>query len=129
GISGIFQLVWASRSGITEGPLCTAQAAMLLFGDNGTAFWNVVISIHTFWTVVLGKRMSTVAVAFLIATGWTLCVILTVIGPLAIQTPAKGPFYSIAGAWRQLNLGPRRDAPEAPGDFLNVLRNIELQGF
>ncbi|PVG04832.1 hypothetical protein CPB86DRAFT_18849 [Serendipita vermifera] len=99
GITGIIQLVWASRGRVTDGPLCTAQAAMLLFGDNGTAFWNVVISIHTFWTVVLGKRMSTVAVAFLIATGWTLCVILTVIGPLAIQTPAKGPFYSIAGGW------------------------------
>jgi hypothetical protein len=27
---------------------------MLLFGDNGTAFWNAVVAIHTFWTVVLG---------------------------------------------------------------------------
>lgn len=99
GISGMFQLVWAKRGGVYDGPLCKAQAAMLLFGDNGTAFWNAVIGIHTFWTVVLGKRMSTVAVAFLIAAGWTLCVILTVIGPLAIQTAERGPFYSIAGAW------------------------------
>lgn len=51
----MFQIVWAANRGIYDGPLCTAQAAMLLFGDNGTAFWNAVIGIHTFWTVVLGK--------------------------------------------------------------------------
>ncbi|KAG8755723.1 hypothetical protein FRC14_003716 [Serendipita sp. 396] len=99
GISGIFQLVWAAKGRVEAGPLCTAQAVMILFGDNGTAFWNAVIGIHTFWTVVLGKRMSTVAVAFIIASGWTLGVILAVVGPLAIQSEERGPFYSIAGGW------------------------------
>ncbi|CCA75167.1 hypothetical protein PIIN_09151 [Serendipita indica DSM 11827] len=99
GISGMFQLVWASHRAVTMNKLCTAQASMLLFGDTGTAFWNAVVAIHTFWTVVLGKRMSTVAVALIIATGWTFCLILTVIGPLAIQTPERGPFFTIAGAW------------------------------
>jgi hypothetical protein len=51
----MIQLVWASRMGINAGSLCTAQAAMLLFGDLGTAFWNAIVAIHTFWTVVLGK--------------------------------------------------------------------------
>lgn len=99
GLSGMFQLVWAANKQIDAGPLCTAQAAMIMFGDLGTAFWNAVVAIHTFWTVVLGKRMSTIAVALLIATGWTLCVVLTIIGPIAIQNETAGPFYAIAGGW------------------------------
>jgi hypothetical protein len=47
------QLQWARTGQVRHGPLCTAQAAMLLFGDNGTAFWNAIVAIHTFWTVVL----------------------------------------------------------------------------
>ena len=42
GMSGYFQFVWAAEGRVFEGGLCTAQAAMLLFGDNGTAIWWVV---------------------------------------------------------------------------------------
>jgi hypothetical protein len=39
GISGYFQFIWAAEGRVFAGSLCTAQAAMLLFGDNGTAVW------------------------------------------------------------------------------------------
>lgn len=41
-MSGYFQFVWAAEGSVVEGKLCTAQAAMLLFGDNGTAIWWVL---------------------------------------------------------------------------------------
>jgi hypothetical protein len=55
-MSGVIQLVWASQKQITPGTLCTAQAIMLQMGDLGTAVWNAVIAIHTFWAVVLGEN-------------------------------------------------------------------------
>jgi hypothetical protein len=53
GISGIMQLEWARTREVRHGPLCTAQAAMIMFGDIGTAFWSAAVAVHTFWTVVL----------------------------------------------------------------------------
>jgi hypothetical protein len=56
GASGVIQLVWVSKKQITPGTLCTVQAIMLQTADLGTAVWNTVIAIHTFWAVVLGEN-------------------------------------------------------------------------
>jgi hypothetical protein len=55
GISGMVTLVWAKTGQVNTGSLCMTQAVMLHIGDVGTAYWNAVIAIHTFWTVVLGE--------------------------------------------------------------------------
>jgi hypothetical protein len=94
GISGMVTLAWAKSGQVSTGSLCLTQAIMLHIGDVGTAYWNAVIAIHTFWTVVLGetppslrctsllttsfslnigRRTTTVGIACLIAGGWSLC--------------------------------------------------------
>jgi len=51
-------LIWVRNGQVTTGTLCMAQAVMLHIGDVGTAYWNLVIAGHTFWTVVLGETSS-----------------------------------------------------------------------
>jgi hypothetical protein len=58
GISGMVTLAWAKSGQVSTGSLCLTQAIMLHIGDVGTAYWNAVIAIHTFWTVVLGETSS-----------------------------------------------------------------------
>jgi hypothetical protein len=41
GIAGTFQFRWAVEGRVVEGNLCTVQAAMIQFGDTGTAIWWV----------------------------------------------------------------------------------------
>jgi hypothetical protein len=55
-VSGMIQFAWVSQKQITPGTLCTVQAVMLQMADIGTAVWNAIIAIHTFWAVVLGEN-------------------------------------------------------------------------
>jgi len=98
-ISGMIQLGWAAHGGIVDGPSCTLQAVALLAGDLGTCFWNIVIAVHTFVTIVVGKRFHHVAVWIVVISGWLAVVFLTLLGPFLIRNKLDGPFFGIAGNW------------------------------
>lgn len=94
----LIQVRWASTGRVEPGMACWVQAAMLTFGDVATAVWNAVIACHTFTTVVLGVRMSTVTVGIIVVLGWTFPIMMNVVGSVIIAG-SRGDYYDVAGAW------------------------------
>ncbi|KAJ7585768.1 hypothetical protein C8J56DRAFT_862245 [Mycena floridula] len=55
-IGGILDIRWIIDSGVTEGPLCTAQGIFKQMGDVGVALTSLAIAIHTFSVLVFRKQ-------------------------------------------------------------------------
>jgi len=98
-ISGITQVKWAVENRLYEGPACSIQAATLVMGDLGSTVWSSVIAAHTFSGLAFGKQWSRKAVCATVIIGWSLIIILTFLGPVALANERSGPFYSLAGTW------------------------------
>lgn len=99
-LGGMMQIRWASLGGVQlHSPACTAQGVALLAGDLGVCYFNVVVAVHTFLTIVVRKTMSATVTALVVLGGFIFAALFAVIGPLALETKAKGPFYGIAGTW------------------------------
>ncbi|KAH7104919.1 hypothetical protein BKA62DRAFT_429701 [Auriculariales sp. MPI-PUGE-AT-0066] len=97
-ISGMIQFQWAAHRSIHDGSLCRTQAAMLLAGDLGVCIWNAVVAMHTFMAIVLRRTLSTWAVIFVLVLGWAAILLLTIIGPMALQDE-RGPFFGHTRYW------------------------------
>ncbi|KIJ46138.1 hypothetical protein M422DRAFT_46226 [Sphaerobolus stellatus SS14] len=98
-VSGITQVKWAAERRLYEGQACSVQAFTLVMGDLGSTVWSCVIAAHTFCGLALGKQWSKRLVYTIVIIGWTFVIAMTLLGPLALTDPAKGPFFSIAGTW------------------------------
>lgn len=58
-----------------------------------------MIALHTFNLLFLRRKMTALGQWLTIAIGWTAVLFIIIIGPLAIQTPEKGPYFGISGYW------------------------------
>ncbi|KAJ7484274.1 hypothetical protein FB451DRAFT_1392840 [Mycena latifolia] len=92
-------LKWAAEGGVTPGAFCSAQGGIKQAGNVATALWTFVLALHLFNLLFLRLRTPDVGFWCTIAGGWAAVVFIVVIGPIAIQTPAKGPYFGISGAW------------------------------
>ncbi|KAJ7065970.1 hypothetical protein B0H15DRAFT_872476 [Mycena belliarum] len=90
---------WAAEGGVTSGAFCSAQGGIKQAGNTATAVWTFVLAAHLFNLLFLRIRTPAVVFWCTIAGGWTLVALVIIIGPTAIQTPAKGPYFGISGAW------------------------------
>ncbi|KZV85049.1 family A G protein-coupled receptor-like protein [Exidia glandulosa HHB12029] len=98
-LTGMMQIRWASRGQVDiDSAACRAQGVALMAGDLGTCYFNVVISIQTFLTIVARKNISPFYAGVLVICGWIFVVIMTLVGPVALQDD-RGPFWGIAGIW------------------------------
>lgn len=68
-------------------------------GSIAAAFWSFAISLHLFNLLFrryeTPKLMSWTVVAF----GWSFVLTLVFLGPVAMETPERGRFFGISGAW------------------------------
>ncbi|KIJ39908.1 hypothetical protein M422DRAFT_210174 [Sphaerobolus stellatus SS14] len=90
---------WADIGRMDVGALCTAQGAISEVGDLGAAVWSLAISFHTFWLLFLVRKPHRMAAPIVISIGWIMLIVLPILGPRVIETPKKGPFYGLSGAW------------------------------
>ncbi|KAF8526973.1 hypothetical protein BU17DRAFT_15252, partial [Hysterangium stoloniferum] len=90
---------WAALGLMSEGPICTIQGAVSEVGDLGAAIWSTAISIHTFWLLFLVRQPNRRFGWLAMTSGWVLIICLPILGPTAIQSPHKGRFYGLSGAW------------------------------
>jgi hypothetical protein len=60
---------------------------------------SFVLALHLFNLLFLRMKSTNVGFWYTIAGGWSFVVLIVVIGPTAIQTSAKGPYFGISGAW------------------------------
>ncbi|EJD54295.1 hypothetical protein AURDEDRAFT_118835 [Auricularia subglabra TFB-10046 SS5] len=101
--SGVFQIHWAMNGYVHTGHLCTAQGALLLEGDVGVSLFNMIVAVHTFFTVCLHKSWSKLTMAIIILTTWALLTLIPLLGPVFIEEPRLGPFYGISFEWCFIN--------------------------
>ncbi|KAG9090567.1 hypothetical protein FRC06_000979 [Ceratobasidium sp. 370] len=91
---------WAVDGGLHHSAACTAQGAVSQFGDLGGALWSLAIAYYTFSLLFLMKKPPVWLTRFLLAVGWSLMLILPILGPTVIQNVnTRGHFYGISGAW------------------------------
>ncbi|EJD54531.1 hypothetical protein AURDEDRAFT_79489 [Auricularia subglabra TFB-10046 SS5] len=98
-ISGMFETRWAHYMEVRAGAMCTTQAVLLLAGDVGVAVFNLLVAAHTFSTVALHQTWSSLSLCICIALGWAVMAITALLGPYALRTHERGPFYGISHSW------------------------------
>ncbi|KAG8755461.1 hypothetical protein FRC14_004028 [Serendipita sp. 396] len=84
---------------VTEGTICTAQAALKQFGLVGAALWLLVIAIQTFSLLFYQAHPSRRVFFWTLSGVWILIFVIILIGPAILGSTRSVPFYGIAGMW------------------------------
>lgn len=58
-----------------------------------------MIALHTFNLLFRRVNMTARVQWLTVAIGWAAVAFVIIIGPAAIQTPAKGPYFGVSGYW------------------------------
>ncbi|KAJ7336386.1 hypothetical protein DFH08DRAFT_706558 [Mycena albidolilacea] len=92
-------LKWVELRGIVDGAFCAAQGGIVQGGNLGSAFWSFIISWHLFNLLFLRYKTPKIISTGTIVFGWSLVFTLVFLGPVAIQTVARGHYFGISGLW------------------------------
>lgn len=87
---------WVVRNDLTfESPVCFAQGWLLQIGDPASGLWVLAIAVHTFATVLLGRKLSHRVFVWSVVGLWTFCLLLVLVPVGMSGSRAFGP----TGAW------------------------------
>jgi len=90
---------WVQSSSVHVGTFCTSQAVIKHIADVGVAIWALVIAFHTFFLLFFGvtipRRVSSAA----LVSANAIVILLICLGPAALDSRTRGPFYGISGYW------------------------------
>ncbi|GJJ06064.1 hypothetical protein Clacol_000252 [Clathrus columnatus] len=95
---------WSAEGAMRVSTVCTVQGAVSEVGDLGAAIWSLAISFHTFSLLFLVHKPNRLIAPIVLFLGWTMLVLLPILGPTVIQTKKKGSFYGLSGAWCWLSV-------------------------
>ncbi|KAJ6469519.1 hypothetical protein C8R45DRAFT_1017345 [Mycena sanguinolenta] len=98
-LGAIMSLKWVDHGSVFEGAFCAAQGGMKQGGSIAAAVWSFAISLHLFNLLFLRYETSKTVSCSLVAFGWSFVFMMVFIGPVAIETKERGPFFGISGAW------------------------------
>ncbi|RDB24819.1 hypothetical protein Hypma_008005 [Hypsizygus marmoreus] len=98
-IGSIVNAAWINHMGVRAGNLCAFQGVLKQASDIGTAIWTLIIAIHTFCLLFLEQRMRPFVLWTTLFFGWSAIACLVMIGPAALETDKRGPFFGISGYW------------------------------
>jgi hypothetical protein len=95
-LSFLFTLNWLRDGGITSpSKMCFAQGWLLNIGDVSSGFFVLAIALHTWYSVVLGRKIDYKLFTCGILSVWLIAFVLTVMGPAL-----KGEsVFGLSGAW------------------------------
>ncbi|KAF8490905.1 hypothetical protein JB92DRAFT_3007583 [Gautieria morchelliformis] len=99
GVAFALNFRWAQKGMMEQGKICVLQGVVSQIGDLGAAIWSMAIAFHTFWLLFLIKQPHRWTLPIVLVTGWSIVIFLPILGPTIIETPKRGPFYSLSGAW------------------------------
>jgi hypothetical protein len=92
----VISFFWLSKDAIlAPTAACRAQGLMLHLGDVASAFFVLAIALHTYYTVVLSRRVPYRIFGGMVIMVWLIVIFLTVLG-YAIH---KETYFVRAGAW------------------------------
>ncbi|TDL22657.1 hypothetical protein BD410DRAFT_788484 [Rickenella mellea] len=98
-VGSIMNSRWVRENSVVPDGFCTAQGAIKMAADVGTALWTLVIAIHTFNVLFLRIHPGKYTLACALIFGWSFIAIMVMLGPLSINNAANGPFFGISGYW------------------------------
>jgi len=106
----IMNSTWVRQMSVSVGDYCTAQAVIKQMADVATAFWSLVIAIHTFCLLVLQIKLRQFVLWTTLFGGWSAIFAVVIAGPASLETYEKGPFFAISGYWCWISpdYGPER---------------------
>jgi hypothetical protein len=92
----VVSFFWISKDAIlAPSSACLAQGFMLHLGDVASAFFVLAIALHTYYTVVLSRRVPYRIFGVMVIIVWLIVIFLTTLG-LAIH---RETYFVRAGAW------------------------------
>jgi len=95
GVAGLIGFQWLHDQGVTDGSLCTSQGIIMQLGNFTSAYFTIVLAVHTFLTLVLRKRQSVVLFGTFATVGWIGAAVIA-FSPLYYPEPF-GPLYGTSG--------------------------------
>ncbi|KAJ6558498.1 hypothetical protein DFH09DRAFT_1036992 [Mycena vulgaris] len=98
-LGSILNARWIRDMGVVVGDVCVLQGVLKQAADVATAFWTLVIAIHTFCLLFLELKSSRFVLLTTLIAGWSGIATIVIAGPAALDTTHKGPFYGISGYW------------------------------
>jgi hypothetical protein len=94
--SFLISFYWIAIDGIlAPNAACTSQGFLLHLGDVASAFFVLAIALHTYYTVVLSRRIPYRIFGGMVIMVWLIVIFLTVLG-LSIH---RDTYFVRAGAW------------------------------
>ncbi|OCH89019.1 hypothetical protein OBBRIDRAFT_794688 [Obba rivulosa] len=105
GVGSLMNSRWYMNGAVTYEPFCTAQGALKQIADVGNAYWNTTIAMNAFWILFLRWKVRTYVMYAVLIGGWSAIGTLIMVGPAAVQSNSKGPFYGISGYWCWISNG------------------------
>lgn len=100
GVAFTINFKWAADGRMYHSVACEAQGSISQVGDLGAAIWSLAIAYHTFSLLFLFKKPSIWLTRAIFVAGWTVIIVLPIIGPYVIQNLERnGYFYGLSGAW------------------------------
>jgi len=88
-------LKWLQLGGVFDGSFCAAQGGIAQGGNIGAAIWSSIISLHLFNLLFLRYKTPKAISWATIAFGWSFIFTVVFLGPVAIQTAARGHYFGI----------------------------------
>ncbi|KAJ7718011.1 hypothetical protein DFH07DRAFT_973410 [Mycena maculata] len=98
-IGSIMNARWIHDMSVVVGHACTFQGVLKQTADVATAFWTLVIAIHTFCLLFLEVKPGRFVLYATLIAGWSGIAAIVIAGPAALNTARHGPFYGISGYW------------------------------
>ncbi|KAF9556607.1 hypothetical protein CPC08DRAFT_90335 [Agrocybe pediades] len=94
-LGAVLSFGWGAMGSIGVGTLCNAQGSFKQVGELATAVWSTVLALHTFHILFLRVRATKKVFISALISGWTIVLVLSVIGLLVLQR--KGSYFSVVG--------------------------------
>ncbi|KAJ7690659.1 hypothetical protein B0H17DRAFT_1201502 [Mycena rosella] len=98
-LGSILNARWIHDMAVVVGDVCVLQGVLKQAADVATAFWTLVIAIHTFCLLFLELKPSRFVLWTTLIAGWSGIATIVIAGPAALDTTHRGSFYGISGYW------------------------------
>ncbi|EED84471.1 predicted protein [Postia placenta Mad-698-R] len=98
-VASMMDARWIIDSAVKGGNFCSAQGGLKNGGNVAAALWSSVLSVHVFMLLFLRKGMTDAVCTAVVTVGWVLVGVVVSVGPLAIQTAARGDYFGVSGYW------------------------------
>lgn len=98
-VASMMDARWIIDGAVKGGNFCSAQGGLKNGGNVAAALWSSVLSVHVFMLLFLRKGMTDAVCTAIVTVGWVLVGVVVSVGPLAIQTAARGDYFGVSGYW------------------------------